>query len=127
MAGSDRGSTSQTYINGWRRRRDAQASRRAERRRMAFSEAERLAPLLLELGARRVILFGSLAGPPDAFHERSDIDLATEGLPPELHVTAYLRLEAATTFAVDLVLLEQAPAELARSILADGKELGRGQ
>ena len=55
----------------------------AGRRRKALRTARWAARLLVEhYGARRVVLFGSLAR-PGAFTAYSDIDLAAWGIPPE--------------------------------------------
>lgn len=60
-----------------------------ERRRRARVAAERCIDLLKEeFGARRVILFGSLAE-QGVWHRHSDIDLAVEGLPPADFFKAY--------------------------------------
>jgi len=70
------------YKKHWKRRAE-----RARRRRQALAaearlEARRLGDLLVrQFGATRVYLFGSLTQ-DGAFHERSDIDLAAEGLAP---------------------------------------------
>jgi predicted nucleotidyltransferase len=55
----------------------------AEKHKERALEAARACVRLLKehFSARRVILFGSIAGHA-SWHERSDIDLAVEGLPP---------------------------------------------
>jgi predicted nucleotidyltransferase len=77
-----------------------------------------------EPAVRRVILFGSRArgdaGP------RSDVDLAVEA--PGLPARDWLRLaemteDADTLLKVDLVRLEEAPAELRGRIEAEGRTL----
>lgn len=98
----------------------------AEDRRRALATAIRtiLPQVLAELvalGARRVILFGSVArGEAD---EDSDIDLAVEGLAPELHFTAMGRAWHAAGRPVDLVRLEDAPPALRARVLSDGEVL----
>jgi predicted nucleotidyltransferase len=75
-------------------------------------------------GARRVRAFGSL--PTPWFRERSDIDLAVEGVPPERLGEAEAALaELAPDFRVDLVPLEalrDAP-RLLRRIEEEGVDL----
>lgn len=68
-------------------------------------------------GVRQVYLFGSLAG-QSPWHSRSDIDLAVEGLPPEKYVRALSELWGLLPegLELDLVTLEDAPAELAARI-----------
>lgn len=90
----------------------------------ALELAERCAHLLRErFGARRVVLFGSAAG--DApWHERSDLDLAVEGLAPELY---WIALNACYEvlppgLELDLVLLETAWPTL-RERLIEGKRM----
>ena len=72
-----------------------------------------------EFGARRVIPFGSFV--EGYWHERSDLDLAVEGLPPEHFFkarAALRRLSAAMQGPwIDLVALETAPPALKARIL----------
>lgn len=77
-----------------------------------------------EPSVRRVILFGSRArgdaGP------RSDVDLAVEA--PEMGARDWLRLaglaeDADSLLAIDLVRLEEAPAELRDRIESEGQTL----
>lgn len=49
--------------------------------------------LRTRFGAERVIIFGSVTG-DTPWHGRSDIDLAVEGLPPELFWRAWADLSA---------------------------------
>jgi predicted nucleotidyltransferase len=83
--------------------------------------AEKCAQVLVEeFGARRVIPYGSVTG--DApWHSRSDIDLAVEGLPPELEAKAWAALERLLPpgLEVDLIALESAPPELRARILGE--------
>ena len=85
--------------------------------------AEKCAQMLVEqFGARRVIPFGSVTG--DApWHSRSDIDLAVEGLPPELEAKAWATLDKLLPpgLEVDLIALESAPPELRARILGEVK------
>jgi len=95
---------------------------RVEARRAALlSAVPALARLLVDRGARRVWLFGSLAwGRAD---ERSDLDLAVEGLPAEALLEALGALLTAAPCAVDLVRMEEAPGALASRIRAEGRRL----
>jgi predicted nucleotidyltransferase len=66
---------------------------REGRREEALRAAEACAALLKErFGARRVVLFGSLAG-DDFDRDFSDVDLAVEGLPPYEALRAFLAPE----------------------------------
>lgn len=94
-----------------------------DRRAQALQAAQECMALLKErFGARRVILFGSLAqeGP---WHDRSDIDLAVEGLPPEAFFRAYAACGALLPpgLELDLVPLESAGPELRARILGERK------
>ena len=69
-----------SYIRAHRERRAAAAAEAVVRAREARAAAEAAARRIGErLGVRRVVLFGSLVR--GRFHDRSDIDLAIEGLP----------------------------------------------
>ena len=92
----------------------------------ALPEAVRrtVARLSAEPAVRRVILFGSRAR-GDA-RPRSDVDLAVEA--PGASAGEWLRLadiieDADTLLSVDLVRLEEAPEDLHRRILAEGRTL----
>ena len=75
--------------------------------------------LVRDFGVRKVVLFGSLArgdGRPD-----SDIDLAVEGLPPELTFRAMARAADIAGRHVDLVPLETARPEVLAIIEREGE------
>lgn len=101
------------------RRRREEVRSRAERLRHRLPAARRL--LVDELGAERVVLFGSLAsGNPDA---ASDVDLAVEGLPRGSFLEAAAELMRLFGTGVDLVRLEEAGEILREEIRAGGEEL----
>ena len=79
-----------------RRAPPAGASPAAADRAAALAAARRAADLLVRrYGARRVYLFGSLAGTGSVlFHSTSDIDLAVEGLPGEVFWQALVAVDA---------------------------------
>lgn len=107
----------------WRRRAEDQARRRAKLAARARAEVQELAHILVtRYGARRVLLFGSLVG-PGTFRETSDIDLAAEGIPPEMFVKASAELARMSFFPVDLVPLEACAPALRHVIAAYGVEL----
>jgi predicted nucleotidyltransferase len=94
-----------------------------ERRKRALAVAEECMALLKNrFGARRVILFGSLAG-QGVWHETSDIDLAVEGLKPEDFFPAYAAcdklLPRDLELELDLVPLEDVYPELRARILGE--------
>ncbi|MBL8724327.1 MAG: nucleotidyltransferase domain-containing protein [Planctomycetes bacterium] len=98
----------------------------AEANRLAVSQAIRACvpgavAELLQLGATRVILFGSVAR--DEASADSDLDLAVTGLPAEHLFTAMARAARAARRPVDLVRLEEAPNSLRSRIEAEGEVL----
>lgn len=84
------------------------------RLRMAQAVAEECIRVLKErFGVRRAFVFGSLRG-DSPWHERSDIDIAVEGLPPEKYIEALTTLYdmLPNGMHLDLVRLESAPNTL---------------
>ncbi len=84
---------------------------------VAHACAERLRT---QYGAKRVIVFGSLTG-ETPWHSRSDIDLAVEGLAPELFWRAWAELDdlLPSGLSVDLVPLETAGPALRARIMGE--------
>jgi uncharacterized protein len=112
------------YVDAWRERFRRAEESRQERARKARALLPTLVRHLVErYGARRVWLFGSLAH--GGFHERSDIDLAAEGLPPghELFLAGAELDDLASPFRVELVPLEDARPEVRERILSRGERL----
>jgi predicted nucleotidyltransferase len=113
----------------FRRIARAQAEReKAVRDRHARRCRDLALQLALRLGAepgvRRVVLFGSLAGPGGAVHERSDIDLAVEGLPAARMPEVCDVVESlAAGIHVDLVRIEDAAPPLRETIERWGEPL----
>ncbi|NMC69012.1 MAG: nucleotidyltransferase domain-containing protein [Myxococcales bacterium] len=97
-----------------RRERQAAARRAAEARAAAEAAARRIGA---RTGARRVILFGSLAR--NEFHERSDIDLAVEELPDGAWIDALAAADG-TPFEMQVVPLEWAPAYIREAVAREG-------
>jgi len=112
------------YRETVRRRQQARAIARAERRTRAWAVARQAASLLTrEFGAARVIVFGSLARGRQ-FTEQSDIDLAAVGLRAEDYLIAVARLQdLSPEFSVDLVAWERCRPELRALIDAEGVEI----
>ena len=79
--------------------------------------------LVSRYGVRRIWLFGSLE--EGGFHERSDIDIAVEGLPPgaALFRAAAELDDLPTPFAVDLVPIEDARPAVRQHILTRARLL----
>lgn len=97
----------------------AEATERARTLRRAAAEV--IPQIARQLGATRVFLFGSLVW--GGANDRSDIDLAVEGITParidDFGGEAIMRLPA----RVDVVRLEDAPPSLATRILESGELL----
>lgn len=104
------------------RRIAAQRSSRAAHRR---SELEGLLPkareILQQRGAQAVYAFGSVVTGDTT--SRSDLDLATRGLPREAYFDALGELMRVLPCDIDLVRLEEAPESLRDRVLAEGREL----
>lgn len=111
------------YADGfWRREREAEARRR-ERERRAGAAAREAARLLGRMGARRVVLFGSLAI-EGHFREASDIDLLTEGIDPSrLEEVEGGLSRALPGFKFDIVPAECASRHLLSWVAAHGAPL----
>jgi predicted nucleotidyltransferase len=94
------------------------------RRQAALIAARGAAGLLkTSFGATRVLLFGSVAAAA-GFHERSDIDLAVEGVPPDHFWRAWAALDdLGSGFEIDLVDLTYARQSLVDEVARSGIEL----
>ncbi len=119
-------------IRAWGRAiADREMARYAESRRLRQARrdsgreaAARIARILAgEPGVRKVILFGSMAGPDGFVHEASDIDMAVSGLPEEREAAAWRIASDATDIRVDLVRLESIPNRLRARIEREGEVL----
>ena len=94
------------------------------RRARALTISRQIAMLLKnQYGARRVVLFGSLAHHA-WFTPRSDIDICAEGIPVDLFFRAESEVqESSEGFKIDLVDPDECPPELLRKIEQEGIEL----
>jgi predicted nucleotidyltransferase len=92
-----------------------------QRRQKAIRLARRAAKLLREeFGAKRVMLFGSLAH-RGWFTRWSDIDLAAWGIPPKKFYAAVAAMTAMSeAFRIDLVDPEACSPSLREAILSEG-------
>jgi predicted nucleotidyltransferase len=107
------------------RQREAQERQalllRAQRGRTLAQQAAQL--LKEQFGARQVILFGSLAR-GDFFHQRSDIDLAVDGIKPRDFWRAWSALDTlGSEFEIELVDIETASPKLRLKIEGEGTNL----
>jgi predicted nucleotidyltransferase len=76
-------------------------------------------------GAELVYVFGSVAASPTPGHEPTDLDLAVWGLSQDRWKVLADIGEALGTDRVDLVLLEEAEAELRFKVISEGRLLYR--
>jgi uncharacterized protein len=112
------------YKRTAREREESLRQKAAERRKVAWRIAEQAARRLKEdFGATRVIVYGSLAHGA-WFNQRSDIDLAVEGIVSEAFWKAWCSLDVLeSSFEINLVPMESASPRLHREILDWGVEL----
>lgn len=109
----------------------ARATQRARdelERELGQARARRICARLVEIaatlraaGARRVVLFGSLAT-GDASAD-SDLDLGVEGLPATRYFEVLAHVMQLAGCSVDLVRLEDAGTSLSQRIASEGREL----
>jgi len=100
-------------------KRHAQAEVRVAGMRERFPEAKRI--LVERYHADRVVLFGSLA--TGRYSERSDVDLAVEGMPSASYFRALADLMTLFGGPVDLVRVEEAAPSLRAHIDEEGRPL----
>ena len=111
--------TVEQMARAWRARcaaREARAEERAQRLKGLLPEARRM--LVEAHGAKQVRVFGSLAS--GCCTERSDVDLAVEGLAKDEYFGALADLMALLGAPVDLVRVESARPSLLERIEAEG-------
>jgi predicted nucleotidyltransferase len=116
--------TMQHYRETAKRRFDALARQRDDRRTRAWKVARAAGDLLRErFHARRVWVFGSILQ-EELFHDHSDVDLAAWGLHQEDILKAVAEVTSLDSdISVDLVVFEDASESLRRIIQADGRSL----
>jgi predicted nucleotidyltransferase len=107
-----------------RRREEERQRQLAERHKRAWAVVKQAGSILKEqLGAERVVVFGSVCF-PERFHERSDVDLAVWGIPEQNFYRAVSRLlDIDPTISVDLIEGEYASPNLLQVIEGEGKIL----
>jgi predicted nucleotidyltransferase len=109
-----------TYIQAWRARFRQEAEEDIKAKAEARGRAGICAECLVEqFGAERVYLIGSLAR-PGKFHQHSDVDLAVVGLAPERYFQALSEMGRLAGREVDLILLEDATADMVSHIKEEG-------
>lgn len=104
-----------------RRRAAERSDRAAERRAMLEGLLPTAREILRQRGAHEVYAFGSVVTGDTT--PRSDLDLATRGLPRGLYFDALGELMRVLPCDVDLVRLEEAPESLRSRVRDEGREL----
>lgn len=107
-----------TYAQTWRRRHEARVARREALRQAALAALPALSELLVELGATRVIAYGSTVN--GDVSDEPDIDLYVEGLAPEVVGHAVGRLFLAAPLPVDLLVPGSGRPEIEARARAEG-------
>lgn len=114
------------YISKFRQRSgrsDIPESAKDDREKLMIRIRELAAAIKMRFGARRVILFGSLAHEA-WFRSDSDVDLAVEGLSGEDYLKAWgLAEEIIKDRPVDLVEVETASDSMKKAIERYGVEI----
>jgi len=112
------------YRAGWREREARKRQERQERHSRAWQAVQDAARVLREsFGAQRVRAFGTVLH-PEAFHLRSDIDLAAEGIDPLRVLKAWCAVSAvAPEFEFDLVTPDECRPEIWASVETEGVEV----
>lgn len=102
---------------------DVKAESTASRAKEAYSEAKKIAEELVKrFGAKKVVLFGSLAR--GDFNRLSDIDLAVWGIPAAKFFKAVsFACGISDVWKVDLVDAQDCTSTLKEIILKEGTEL----
>lgn len=110
------------YLPGIRQRRLKEQKSWQERRERAWASARRAAAVLHQYGASQVIAFGSLVrqGP---FDERSDIDLAVEGIAAAQFFRAAAAAAAECELELDVIDWADASPAVREEIRRDGVPL----
>jgi len=118
-----KGDELEKYAAGWLKRRRADEQLLQERHAALLDRAGRVASMLRErFGARKVILFGSVA--TGRLRSHSDLDLAVLGLPEEQYLEAFREAsELVRPYQLDLVPVEMASAALRNRLAQEGVEL----
>ena len=112
------------YKRSARAREAADQQAQQQRRERAWVLARQAASLLKDqFGAKRVVVFGSLAHGA-WFSARSDIDLLAEGIAPQVFWRAWCALDQlARDFDIELVASEEAAPQLLEMVAREGVEL----
>jgi predicted nucleotidyltransferase len=107
----------ETYIAGYKKRLAEIHGERERHRQVVLERVRGLSALFERLpGLERVYAFGSAAR-PGSFTPESDVDLAFEGLPPELLCETLSTLVERLDASVDALRIEDARGPLREQIL----------
>ncbi|NUO81633.1 nucleotidyltransferase domain-containing protein [candidate division KSB1 bacterium] len=111
------------YVEGWRKRNAEAEAIMAERKKLAFQEARKIAQFLREAhGCARVVGIGSAFSQKD-FTEHSDIDLVVYGLPKGKYFSICAEIRDFASFEVDVIPAEDARPLVLERVVQEGVEL----
>jgi predicted nucleotidyltransferase len=110
------------FVEAWEARLKEDREALTARFKTARSDAYRAAKLLVEnFGVRRVYMFGSLLD-EEEFMMHSDIDLAVEGLDPDVYFSALNKISVVAHHGIhiDLIPIEDAHDFIKARIYSEG-------
>lgn len=114
------------YKNAWRKRFEKRRQKRLMLKQQAHEIAiEAALAIAKHFYVQKVYLFGSVLREDDYFYERSDIDLAVEGLAPVKYFPMLVMLDRKieSPFEINVVSLETCDEILKQKILSEGELL----
>lgn len=115
-----------SYKVAWRKRFEKERQKRRNLKMQVRKSAKKAAKFLAEkFGVRKVYVFGSVLREDDFFCERSDLDLAVEGLPEGQYIEMLVSLEneIESPVLINVVQMETCRESLKDNILKKGKLL----
>jgi predicted nucleotidyltransferase len=107
-------------IQGWRERFKEERKRDRERHERARGIIPSIVAVLKRHGAERIILFGSICE-GNKFGDRSDIDIAVEGITEEEFLRTYADCMTEFDFEIDLKPLERLRGLFRKMVLEKGE------
>lgn len=123
VVASRRGAPPSAYLVGNRRRGERPGRECERKRRDALEQARQAArPLRSQFGAVDMIAFGSMVR-SGLLDDRSNIDLAVSGTPPDRFLRAWAEATAAVSRPLGLVDLDDCPARLRELVREEGEPL----
>ncbi|MHB1844372.1 MAG: nucleotidyltransferase family protein [Deltaproteobacteria bacterium] len=110
-----------TFVAYWKAAAPEKIARSEERKRAVREKLPAAAALLRARGAKRIWLIGSMVA--GLFHDDSDVDLVTEGLPWEAWDPSWNDLVRLFQRGVDVLRLEELPEAFRKGVRERGAAL----